>query len=84
MVSADKSGTVEFSLAEQRSLMWAAAFESAPTAGGSRQDNVYAVRGKSERTCGLEFAEIGDTKERFGLHDQTSTERAFGRYGCRQ
>lgn len=49
--------------------MWAAASEGAPSAAGSRQDDVYAVRGQSERTCALEFAEIGDAKERFGLHE---------------
>src|SRR5271165_3605079 len=75
MVSANKSVALEFSLAEQRALMRAAASEGAPPAAGSRQDNVHPVRGERERTCALEFTEIGDTKERFGLHDQTLTGR---------
>jgi hypothetical protein len=45
MVSADKSVAVEFPLAEQRALMWAAAFEGAPPAAGPRQDDVHPVRG---------------------------------------
>jgi hypothetical protein len=79
MVSADKSVAVEFSLAEQRALVWAAASKGAPPAAGSRQDNVHPVRGQRERSCALELAEIGDTKERFGLHGQTLTGRGLDR-----
>src|SRR5271166_1037357 len=75
MVSANKSVAVEFSLAEQRALMGAAASEGAPPAAGPRQDDVHPVRGERKRTCALEFAEIGDAKECFGLHDQTLTGR---------
>ena len=71
MVTADKRAAVEFSLAEQRALMRAAATESAPPAADSRQDDVHPVRGQSERTSAFEFAETGGTNERFGLHDQT-------------
>ena len=79
MVSADKRVAVEFALAEQRALMRAAASEGAPSAAGSRQDDVHAVRGQRERTCAFEFAEIGDTNECFGLHDQSLTGRGLGR-----
>jgi hypothetical protein len=56
MVPADKSVAVELSLAEQRALMWAAAFKGAPSAAGSSQDEVYPIRAQRERTCAVEFA----------------------------
>ena len=82
MVSADERAAVEFSLAEQRALMRAAALECAPSAAGPHQDDVDSVRGQRERPWAVEFAEIGDANECFGLHDQTLTGRDLGRCSC--
>jgi hypothetical protein len=72
MVSADKGGAIEFSFAEQGALVWAAAFEGAPSAPGANQNDVRSVREDRKRTGALEFAEVGDANEWFGLHEPLS------------
>ena len=72
MVAADERAAVDLSLAEQGALMRAAAFEGAPSPAGPHQNDVRPVRGERERPGALEFADVGDTNERLGLHDSCS------------
>ena len=68
MVPADEGASIEFPLAEQSALMRAVTVEDPPTGVGSHKDHIHIVRGKSERPCRPDFAEIGDASECFRLH----------------
>ena len=68
MVPTDEGAAVQFPLAEQYALMGTAAREGAPTVARSKHDDIHAVRGESERTRRLQFADVGDANKGFRLH----------------
>ena len=58
MVPADEGCAVEFSFAEQRALMGAAALECTPAPASPQQHDVRPIRRQRERPRTVEFAQV--------------------------
>ena len=72
VVSADQHVALKPALAQESPLMRAEALEGAPSRTGAHQGDIDAPGRKREGPGAFEFAQSGQSNERFGFHKMSS------------